>query len=73
MGSRGHNRFVSKALVDVSVTNSNPGTPPIKVDASGNYWGGGAPVVAPATPTDVLVNGNVTFDAPTHLTADPVH
>jgi len=73
LGSRGNNRFVNKTLSDVSVTNRNSATPPIKVDASGNYWGGGPPVIAPAMPTDVLLSGNVTFSAPTHLTADPAH
>ena len=71
LGSRGRNRFVNKAQVDVSVTNGNGATAPIKVDAAGNYWGGGAPVVAPAVPTDVSVSGNVAFSAPTHLTTDP--
>jgi hypothetical protein len=71
LGSRGRNRFVNKAQIDVSVTNGNAATAPVKVDAAGNYWGGGAPVVAPAVPTDVSVSGNVAFSAPTHLTTDP--
>jgi hypothetical protein len=71
LGSRGRNRIVNKTQFEVSVTNSNTSTPPIKVDASGNYWGGGAPVMAPASPADVSVSGNVTFSAPKHLTTDP--
>lgn len=71
LGSRGHNRFVNKNLPAVAVTNGNATTPPLKMDASDNYWGGGAPVMAPAMPADVLLKGNVTFSAPTHLTTDP--
>jgi hypothetical protein len=71
LGSRGNNRFVNKNLFAVAVTNGNAATPPIKVDASGNYWGGGAPVQGPAMPADVLLSGNATFNAPTHLTTDP--
>jgi hypothetical protein len=62
--SRGRNRFVKNAGLAVSVTNANAGTKPIRLDAAGNYWGGGPP--------DVTVNGNVMFTAPKHLTADPV-
>jgi hypothetical protein len=71
LGSRGRNRFVNNAGVDVSVSNANAATAPIKVDASGNYWGGGPPAVAPATPADVSISGHVMFNAPTHLTSDP--
>jgi hypothetical protein len=71
LGSKGNNRFVNKAFVDLSVTNGNAATPPIKVNASDNYWGGGAPVLAPATPADISLSGNVTFSAPTHRTTDP--
>jgi len=71
LGSRGRNRFGSKTDFDVSLTNANAATAPIKVDASGNYWGGAAPVVAKAAPADVMTSGNVTFSAPTHLTSDP--
>jgi hypothetical protein len=71
LGSRGRNRFVNNAGLDVAVANANAGTSPIRVDASGNYWGGGAPVRSPSTPEDVSVSGNVMFSAPTHLTADP--
>ena len=81
LGSRGRNRFVKNAGLDVSVSNANAGTGPIRVDAAGNYWGGGPPVMAPAPPdapkpseggpADVSINGNVTFTPPTHLTSDP--
>ena len=71
LGSRGRNRFVNNAGLDVSVSNANGATSPVKVDASGNYWGGGPPALAPATPTDVSVSGHVMFNAPTHLTSDP--
>jgi hypothetical protein len=71
LGSRGRNRFVNNAGLDVSVSNANSATSPVKVDASGNYWGGGPPAVAPATPADVSVSGHVMFNAPTHLTSDP--
>lgn len=71
LGSRGRNQFVNNAGLDVAVTNANAATGPIRVDASGNYWGGGPPVAAPATPADVSVSGNVRFNAPAHLTADP--
>jgi hypothetical protein len=64
LGSRGRNRFVKNAGLDVSVSNANAGTAPIRVDAARNYWGGGPP--------DVAVSGNVTFMPPTHLTSDPV-
>ena len=72
LGSRGRNRFVNNAGLDVAVTNANAATAPIRIDASGNYWGGGGPVRSPSTPADVSVSGNVMFNAPTHLTADPV-
>src|SRR5438093_10989485 len=74
------NRFVKNAGLDVSVSNANAGTAPIRVDAAGNYWGGGPPVMAPAAPgapkpsggaADVAISGNVTFTPPTHLTSDP--
>jgi hypothetical protein len=71
LGSRGRNRFVNNAGLDVSISNANTATSPIKVDASGNFWGGGAPATAPATPADVSMTGNVTFNPPTHLTSDP--
>ena len=71
LGSRGRNRFVNQTQFEVSVTNGNASTPPIKVDASNNYWGGGAPVQAPAAPADVSVSGNATFSAPAHLRTDP--
>ena len=71
LGSKGRNRFVNNAGLDVSVSNANAATSPIKVDASGNYWGGRAPAVAPATPADVAISGNVTFNAPMHMTSDP--
>jgi hypothetical protein len=63
LGSRGRNRFVKNAGHDVSVSNANAGTSPIRVDAAGNYWGKGTP--------DVAISGNVTFMPPTHLTSDP--
>jgi hypothetical protein len=71
LGSRGRNRFANNAGLDLSVSNANSATSPIKVDASGNYWGGSAPGVAPATPADVSISGHVNFNAPTHLTSDP--
>ena len=71
LGSRGRNRFVNNAGLDVAVINANAATAPIRVDASGNYWGGGRPVTSPSTPADVSVSGNVMFNAPTHLTTDP--
>jgi len=67
LGSRGRNRFVNNAGPDVSINNANAATSAIRVDATGNYWGGGAP----ATPADVSVTGHVIFNAPTHLTSDP--
>lgn len=70
LGSRGRNRFVNNPWLDVSVTNASPKTT-VQVDASNNYWGGGAPAVAQAPPADVAVSGNVKFNAPAHLTADP--
>ena len=63
LGSRGRNRFVKNAGRDVSVSNANTGTAPIRVDAAGNYWGGG--------PADVSISGNVMLTPPTHLTSDP--
>jgi hypothetical protein len=81
LGSRGRNRFVNNAGLDVSVSNANSGTGPIRVDAVSNYWGGGPPVMAPAASgapkpsegdrSDVAISGNVTFTPPTHLTSDP--
>jgi len=65
LGSRGRNRFVKNAGRDVSVSNANTGTAPIRVDAAGNYWGGG--------PADVSISGNVMLTPPTHLTSDPTH
>jgi hypothetical protein len=63
--------LVNNAGLDVSVSNANAGTSSIRVDAAGNYWGGGPPAVAPASPADVSVSGHVTFTAPTHMTSDP--
>jgi hypothetical protein len=80
LGSRGHNRFVKNAGLDVSVSNANAGTAPIRVDAARNYWGGGPPVIASTAPgapkpsegvADVAISGNVTFTPPAHLTSDP--
>jgi len=81
LGSHGRNRFVKNAGPDVSVSNANTRTAPIRVDAAGDYWGGGAPVRAAAAQgatkapergaSDVAINGNVTFNPPTHLTSDP--
>jgi len=81
LGSHGRNRFVKNAGPDVSVSNANTRTAPIRVDAAGDYWGGGAPVMAAAAQgatkapergaSDVAINGNVTFNPPTHLTSDP--
>src|SRR5262245_48810848 len=48
LGSRGRNRFVKNAGPDVSVSNANARTAPIRVDAAGDYWGGGAPMMAAA-------------------------
>ena len=70
LGSRGRNRFVNNPWLDIAVTNASAKTA-IQVDASNNYWGGGAPAVAQAPPADVAVSGNVKFNAPGHLTADP--
>jgi hypothetical protein len=64
LGSRGRNRFVKNAGRNVSVSNANVGTAAIRVDAAGNYWGGG--------PADVSISGNVMLTPPTHLTSDPV-
>jgi hypothetical protein len=71
LGSRGRNRFVNNAGLDISASNANAATAAVRVDAANNYWGGGPPAVAPAAPADVSVSGNVMFNAPTHLTADP--
>jgi hypothetical protein len=81
LGSRGRNRFVKNAGPDLSVSNGNAATTPIRVDAAGDYWGGGPPMMAPTasgTPkpsnggrTDVAISGNVMFTPPTHLTSDP--
>ena len=81
LGSRGRNRFVKNAGLDVSVSNANAGTTSIQVDAAGNYWGGGPPVLAsPAPgaskpgeggPADIAISGNVRFNRPTNLTSDP--
>ena len=67
LGSRGRNRFVGNPGLDISATNANAAAAPIRVDASNNYWGGGPPADA----ADVAVSGNVTFNAPAHLTSDP--
>ena len=64
LGSRGRNRFVKNSGRNVSVSNANVGTAAIRVDAAGNYWGGG--------PADVSISGNVMLTPPTHLTSDPV-
>jgi hypothetical protein len=80
LGSRGRNRFVKNAGFDLSVSNANAGTAPIRVDAAGNYWGGGAPATGAAAQgaakatdgaTDIAISGNVMFNPPTHLTSDP--
>ena len=63
LGSRGRNRFVKNAGLDMSVSNANAGTASIQVDATGNYWEGG--------PTDIAISGNVKFNQPTNLTSDP--
>ena len=63
LGSRGRNRFVKNAGLDLSVSNASAGTAPIQVDAAGNYWEGG--------PTDIAISGNVKFTRPTNLTSDP--
>jgi hypothetical protein len=55
---------VKNAGRNVSVSNANVGTAAIRVDAAGNYWGGG--------PADVSISGNVMLTPPTHLTSDPV-
>jgi hypothetical protein len=73
LGSKGRNRIVNKTQLEISVSNANMSTPPVKVNASNNYWGGGAPVMTPATPADVSLSGNVTFNAATHLKTDPAH
>jgi hypothetical protein len=65
LGSRGRNRFVKNAGLDLSVSNANAGTAPIQVDAAGNYWEGG--------PTDIAISGNVKFTRPTNLASDPAH
>ena len=70
LGSRGNNRFAKKSVADVSVTNSNSATAPIQVHAARNYWGGGAPVTAPAVRTAVSLTGNATFSEPTRVTTD---
>jgi hypothetical protein len=71
LGSRGRNRFVNNAGLDLSISNANSASAPIRVDASGNYWGGGPPAVTPASPADVSISGHVMFSAPTHMTSDP--
>jgi len=63
LGSRGRNRFVKNAGLDLSVSNASAGTAPIQVDAAGNYWEDG--------PTDIAISGNVKFTRPTNLTSDP--
>ena len=63
LGSRGRNRFVKNAGLDLSVSNASAGTAPIQVEAAGNYWEGG--------PTDIAISGNVKFTRPTNLTSDP--
>jgi hypothetical protein len=70
LGSRGRNRFVNNPWLDVSVTNANAKST-VQVDASNNYWGGGAPAVAQAPPADVAYSGSVKFTAGSHLTSDP--
>jgi len=62
LGSRGRNRFVKNAGRAVAVSNANTATAPIRIDAAGDYWGGG--------PADVSVSGNVMLTPPTHLTTD---
>jgi hypothetical protein len=63
LGSRGRNRLVTNTGLAVAVTNANASTAPIRVDAAGNYWGGGRP--------DVTVSGNVMFTVPKYVTTDP--
>ena len=63
LGSRGRNRFMKNAGLDLSVSNANAATAPIQVDAAGNSWEGG--------PTDIAISGNVKFNKPTNLTSDP--
>jgi len=70
LGSRGRNRFVNNPWLDIQVTNANAKAV-VQVDASNNYWGGGAPTIAQAPPADVATNGNVKFNAGSHLTSDP--
>jgi hypothetical protein len=70
LGSRGRNRFVGNPWLDVLVTNANAKST-VQVDAANNYWGGGAPAVAPAPPADVSFSGNVKFNAGAHLRTDP--
>ena len=72
LGSKGRNRFVNNPQVDLSITNGSTATA-IRVDAANNYWGGGAPVMAPAASPDVSLSGNVTLSPlkSGHLTSDP--
>jgi hypothetical protein len=60
---------------DISVANANMSNPSIRVYASGNYWGGGAPAVSSTggLTTDVFIpaGSNVTFTSTSFLTADP--
>ena len=62
LGSRGRNRFMKNAGLDLSVSNANAATAPIQVDAAGNYWEGG--------PTDIAISGNVKFNRPPNLTSN---
>jgi hypothetical protein len=61
LGSRGRNRFMKNAGLDLSVSNANAATAPIQVDAAGNSWEGG--------PTDIAISGNVKFNRPPNLTS----
>ena len=62
LGSRGRNRFMKNAGLDLSVSNANAATAPIQVVAAGNYWEGG--------PTDIAISGNVKFNRPPNLTSN---
>src|SRR4030095_4367666 len=77
LGSRGRNRFLQNAGLDVSVSNANAGAAPLRAGAAGTYWVGARPAphvrakAAEGGGSDVAINGNVTFNPPTHLTSDP--
>ena len=56
----------------LSISNFNTNPPPIQVFASNDYWGGGAPVVSPASSPSTRVfipeGSNVTFTSTSFLT-----